>query len=273
MTKGWLEKTIGGHRIDHVECPHPGLVNEDAPPAGVMHTIEGSLESGLAVFHQHYAPHFTLDSRRIVQLVPLGYMAAALENRLGGVETNSVVRAQIELAGNSREKPWLPDNGALNLLADLLATLQLAAGIPLHRPYPDAMPPPPWATTSFTRRRDGKWGKVDGWYGHVEVPENEHWDPGALRWSVLLEEAEKIAAADVPAPKPVPHPTPAKQPRHVPAWFWLWLAWRLGEKHPDKDFRGHALDPAWRPASAPARIPDWAWAKASAYIAARREAA
>src|SRR5881398_2986648 len=43
-----------------------------APPAGVLHTIEGNLESGIGVFRQHFAPHFALDGGQIVQLLPLG---------------------------------------------------------------------------------------------------------------------------------------------------------------------------------------------------------
>jgi len=71
------------------------------------------------------------------------------------------------------------------------------------------MPPTPWATYSFRRRKDGNWGRVSGWYGHVEVPENAHWDPGALRWSVLLENAKARLPRPAPTPRPVPTPPPA----------------------------------------------------------------
>jgi hypothetical protein len=54
------------------------------------------------------------------------------------------------------------------------------------------MPPPPWATESFQRRNAGKWGVEAGWYGHVEIPENSHWDPGALLWSSIIARAHEL---------------------------------------------------------------------------------
>jgi hypothetical protein len=34
-------------------------------------------------------------------------------------------------------------------------------------------------------RRHSKFPSVPGWYGHVEIPENSHWDWGSLRWNDL----------------------------------------------------------------------------------------
>lgn len=266
MQHGWLTKTIDGRTIEHVPCPNPGgAVSEGAPPTGVIHTIEGSLDSGLAVFRVHYAPHFTLDGQRIIQLVPLGTMAGALENHPGGVETNSIARAQIELAGHSSEQSWICDDATSDALADLLATLADAAGIPLERPFPDAMPAKPWATYDFSRRKAGKWGHVAGWYGHVEVPENAHWDPGAFEWSTILERANALAGTSrTSLSARTAQDTP---PKTLPAWYWRWLAWFLGEgdfkKFGPRDF-GH------RPKEAPERIPAWAWVKAGQFTTARR---
>lgn len=265
MQHGWLKKTIGGRTIEHIPCPNPGgAVDEGAPPTGVVHTIEGSLESGLGVFRVHYAPHFTLEGQRIIQLVPLGTMAAALENHAGGVETNSITRAQIEIAGHSSEQPWVCDDATSEALADLMATLADAAEIPLERPFPDQMPAKPWATYDFTRRKAGKWGREGGWYGHVEVPENAHWDPGAFEWSKILQRANALVGAT----RSSLSARPAKNtpPKPMPDWYWRWLAWFLGEG----DFKSFGRrDPAHRPADAPEKIPAWAWVKASQFTAAR----
>jgi hypothetical protein len=215
MQTGWLKTTVGGRKIEHIRCPNPGgSVDMSAPPAGILHTIEGNLESGIGVFRHHFAPHFALDGRQIVQLLPLGVFGCACENRAGGVETNRLARAQIEVAGNSSTKPWLPDPATTNTLADLLATLEQVADIPLKRPFPDAMPPQPWATTTFSRRNAGKWGKTAGWFGHVEVPENcvapetpilcadLSWRPAAE-----LETGDEIVAfTDVPEGAPMQMP-------------------------------------------------------------------
>jgi hypothetical protein len=268
MQKGWLNRTLGGRIIQHVPCPNPGSpVNEAAPAAGVLHTIEGSLSSGMSVFHQHFAPHFTLDGHETLQLVPLGTMAAALENHVGGAETNSISRVQIEVAGSSQTTPWLWDDATTTAVADLVATVSKAAGIPLTRPFADQMPPLPWATAAFARRHAGKWGHVAGWYGHVEVPENDHWDPGALRWSTLLAKAGTFGGGlviDIGEANPDVVPTP------LPDWYWLWVQWRLGEGH----FKGlGSANPARRPSNVPATIPHWAWIKLAGFLAARTHAA
>ena len=266
MQHGWLATTASGRTIEHIPCPNPGgRVNEQSPAMGVLHTIEGGLDSGLGVFRQHFAPHFTLDGERIIQLVPLGTMAAALQNHPGGVETNSITRAQIELAGSSQKDPWICDDASLDLLADLLATLADAAEIPLSRPFPDAMPALPWATEDFARRKADKFGVVAGWFGHVEVPENDHWDPGAFEWAKLLARAEQItsperALANAQASTDAP-------PSPIPPWYWEWLQWFLGEG----DFKTFGPRNAQhRPADAPAKIPNWAWVKTGQFVAARK---
>lgn len=196
MQTGWLTRA-DSYRVEKHRCPQTaGTVNVNAPATGVLHTTEGSLESALTVFEQHYAPHFLVGvdhagKPRILQLLPLGAAAAALEHRPGTQETNTVVRVQVELVGHSKTAPWLPDPKTLDVLAALLATVATAADIPLKRPYIDAMPPQPWAVATFARRHDGKFGHQAGWFGHVEVPGNDHWDPGALRWSTVLAAARK----------------------------------------------------------------------------------
>jgi hypothetical protein len=58
---------------------------------------------------------------------------------------------------------------------------------------------------------------------------------------------DMVDRADEPKLWPVP----------IPSWWWAWARWRLqGRKGP-------------RPASAPARIPDWAWRRLRAFERAR----
>jgi N-acetylmuramoyl-L-alanine amidase len=197
--RAWLTRA-GTVRVEKRPCPAPGeRIDRSRPRTGVVHTTEGNWESALGEFEQHFAPHFLLGrdqtgTCRIAQLIPLGQMAASLLNPAGGVETNRWAVAQIEVVGMSSTIPWLPADDVQHALASLMLTLQHEAGIPLSRPFEDAMPPLPWATTSFSRRHAGKWGEVPGWYGHVEVPENDHWDPGALRWSELLGRSADLAS-------------------------------------------------------------------------------
>lgn len=192
MTKAWLTKA-GPYRVEAIPCPHGTLsVDRARPAAGVVHTTEGSFDSALAVFKQHYAPHFLVGPHRIAQLIPLGVAAAALENHAGGSETNAWAAVQIEVAGFSKTTPYTFGKATDDALAALLGALRAAEQIPLARPFPDAMPPLPWSTESFPRRHAGKWGTTSGWFGHVEIPENSHWDPGALQWSKILTRARDL---------------------------------------------------------------------------------
>lgn len=192
--RAWIERA-GQYRVERIDCPHGSLrVDMTRPRAGVVHTVEGGWNAGMDVFRQHYAPHFLVGPGRIAQLVPLGTAASALENRPGGVETNAWAVAQIEVTGYSRKEPYSFNAMTTSALAALLATLRTEAGIPLNRPFPESMPPPwwEWTTAGFSRRVSGKWGTRHGWFGHVEVPENGHWDPGALEWNKLLRAARAL---------------------------------------------------------------------------------
>lgn len=73
--------------------------------------------------------------------------------------------------------------------------------------------------------------------------------PGDELHAWVLAEGWRVSS---PVTKPWPIP--------VPAWFWLWAKWR-------RSFYSYPNVQAWRdarPASVPARIPDWAWVRLAA---------
>lgn len=204
---GWLSRA-GKYRVEHVPCPNPGQpVSDGGKHKGILHTVEGSFESGLNVFLQHYAPHFQVGRDRkgrvrILQLVPLGTMAAALENHSGGVETNRECRVQIEIADRSKHTPWLPDDGVTDALATLMAELRHAQAIPLHHPP--------------VRRDPRMWEAASGWMGHIDVPENVHWDSGAIRYERLFTLAHRQETK--PRKPPKVKPKPQKKILHPKIW-------------------------------------------------------
>ena len=250
----WLYKA-GRFHVERVSVPCVGAkVDLRVPPTGVGHTVEGSWEAGLSVFRQHYAPHFMVGRDRagvvrIVQFCPLGEMAAALQNRAGGVETNRWARAQIEFATSSRPTPWHLDAGVEAAAAALLEELRRVAGIPLSRPFPDSLGAGTVASYGYSRRYAGKWGRVGGWYNHAEVPENAHWDMGAFSWTRLFGLAQQLA--------------PLIAPGHEKPGYYTWVRWRLGHS----EYRGRARDPRVRP-GVPERIPAAWWRRLEARVAA-----
>lgn len=169
----WLRR-VGDWRVEHVPYDYlTGQVDLDAPPKGLLHTTQGStIEGALSVFRVHYAPNFTLgpDARkrvRVLQHAPLGTMGQALANKSGGVETNRVVRAQIELVGFSQfQAKWLPEGETLRALIALMDEVGQACNIPLAHVTVDRDP--------------AKWAKATGWVGHRDCPENDHVDPGSF---------------------------------------------------------------------------------------------
>lgn len=223
IRQAWLSKA-GPFPVERVRVPCPGLpVDRSRPATGVGHTVEGSFESGLAVFRQHFAPHFLVGRDRagvvrILQFCPLGEISAALENHAGGVETNRWARAQVEVAARSSASLWELDPGVMRAYAALVYQLRDSAGIPLARPFLDTLGPGVAASYGYARRSAGKWGRVAGWFNHGEVPENRHWDMGAFRWSRLLALAESFAPVvndgHGAKPKPVAKPRPTLRPLH-----------------------------------------------------------
>lgn len=198
----WLTQ-VGAYRVEHMPMRHPSGTVDLSVREGVLHTIEGSLESGLSVFRSRMAtPHFTVGRDRtgrvrVIQHVPLGEPAAALKNMAGGVQTNFESEVQIEIADWSKTRPWLPEQYVTDALANLLVALRRVVGIPLIHPFPDDPGRQPWATSRRPMRNAGKWGRVPGWYGHIDVPENDHWDPGFLRWDTLMSMARGLDQAPI----------------------------------------------------------------------------
>jgi hypothetical protein len=185
MPTGFISKLPGGIAVIHREAAQQfGAVDSNSPPKGCGHTTEGlSLPSYRA--GQTDAPTFTIGPDKVWQHRGLGQVCGTLENRAGGVETNRLIAIQFELIGFSSRSPWLP---AKQFQRDALAAIKELAhdelGVPRDHVWPDKQDDGILATTSYPRRH-AKFPSVSGWYGHVEIPENEHWDWGSLRWDDL----------------------------------------------------------------------------------------
>ena len=198
IKKQWLSgETIGGIECKRVSfAPNGKAIRRSfeklrlaQEPNAVLHTTEGHWEGSLNVFTTTGTPTFmlgwhtvTLDNKKrsgpfhLAQLCPIGEMALTLVNDAGGTETNREALVQIELIGFSKKEPWLPDAQTTKVLAALMERLEEVCGIPLQR-------------AGNGSRSVALWDGKAGWFGHGEVPENSHWDPGALRWADVFKAA------------------------------------------------------------------------------------
>lgn len=177
-------------------------------PKLVLHTIEGrNADSALNAYKANRSwPHATVDPvrRRRIQHVPLNQPARALRNAKGGVETGRAsIVIQVEIVGFAGEShTWARDD--LDWLGSaVVGPLCRMAGIPIRTSVDFHGEGAGWvlASTSARQRLSGPaWLAYEGVLGHQHVPENTHWDPGALDIDRVL------AAASGAAPAPPPEP-------------------------------------------------------------------
>ena len=181
----------GEFKVYQDDCPHSNKkVRLNVPRAGIIHTVQGGWSGGMSVFERHYAPHFILgvdqedhSKVHIAQLVPIGYIGSALKAH------NNLAIVQIEITGFCKTELWRPDETTCEALASLMVVCEKEFGIPLSHPWPDS----DWGRAGDNpHRHSGKFGKVAGWFGHVDVPDNDHYDPGQLEWSYIFDLAKKL---------------------------------------------------------------------------------
>ena len=162
----------------------------------VLHTTETSGVPGYG--NGSTAPHITYvpKTRRWVQHTEFNTAARALRNVTGGVQTNRANALQVEIvcysakniADQQSSRLWVGD-----LTDDHYADLR---GF-LNWTYGQFSVAPMWpekqalssaeANAPGFRMTSVEWNQFDGVCAHQHVPENTHWDTGALDWSRVIE--------------------------------------------------------------------------------------
>lgn len=143
----------------------------------VHHTTESSRYDSArdAVRRARSDPHFTVDAVRIYQHIDTGRAARSLRNRAGGVQTNRDSAVQIEVVGFAARAK---DPATLANVARLCRWVEQEHGVP--QVWPNG--PPRYSSSGRDpgghNRNARNWDTRGGHYGHSQVPENIHWDPG-----------------------------------------------------------------------------------------------
>lgn len=193
----------------------------------VLHTTE---TLGWPSYSTGYYPtltyHYGARGARWRQHLPINRSARALENRSGGVETNTANCAQVELVGTCdpayKRKhgglywPEAPDE-ALEDLAAFLAWMHNEWGVKLIAPRLWPAYPKSYGNRAGQRMTASQWRDFYGVAGHMHVPEQSHGDPGAIDIGRLLVMAERLSGAQPVTPTPKPTPTPEEPPMANPA--------------------------------------------------------
>ena len=155
------------------------------PFKGVIHTTEGTSATGaIGAFKKNNSwPHFLLDYQgKIWQFLDTSVSARTLRNLSGGAQTNRDSAVQIEVVGYAGKPAEHPEVQTIAMIA-LMRWIETVTGV---RPVG---PGRPFATAygqNNLRFTAQEWDSFDGWCGHCHVPENDHWDPGAINLTALL---------------------------------------------------------------------------------------
>lgn len=181
-------------------------------PRAIHHTTEGgSVAGAVATYLQtgNY-PTFTIDYfvDDVVQHLAASIGATAVENAVGGVDTNREgdYCIQIEWIGHAAQ-PFTNHDGQLipagpkvRAFFDWLRDLGIPDVWPMGppKPYPESY-------GAMNGDRDSQvWVNYAGHYGHSQVPENHHGDPGAINPAFVKQTAH-------PASSPVEDDMPKLQ--------------------------------------------------------------
>lgn len=167
---------------------------------GVLHTTEGGSAAGAisAYRNANSWPHFTVETGGTVyQHIPISLAARALQNLSGGVETNRGGAIQIEVVGYASKPLW--PTSQINAMRSLMRWIEAQTGIKQYGPTFGGSSQAGY--NNSLQFSNSYWTNFNGWCGHQHVPENDHWDPGAINLNNLF-------STVVPIPTPDPVPTP-----------------------------------------------------------------
>lgn len=204
---GWVTGSLPGpgvveYPIEKHECPRPGNEPyrrlEKTPPDLCLHTTEGTdLDSAIATLKAKFSPsQWACGENRIAQLRPLWAQGAA-------VDTQNAYLMQVENVAKSQTTLWLPVKETLSPLVALVAMLhrehiitsgtsrpKALEGLPLVL---DRMPA---AVSTYYRRSLAPEPTHDGVRGHVDLKDDEHWDPGSFDYPTFFQLVEGVIGDD-----------------------------------------------------------------------------
>jgi len=186
----WLE---GFDRVPGNDSGRWSTTDTDAAKI-VLHTTEGgSIEGAIAAFRGHNSwPHVTVDPvrRRRCQHITLARPARALRNTSRPGETNRDRRVfQVEIVGFAARSHTWPADVLEWLGTHVLAPLAAATGTPLTTSVTFYGQDCGWTLATETARQRLSVAAYDRYLGvlaHQHVPENSHWDVGALNVPAIL---------------------------------------------------------------------------------------
>jgi len=154
------------------------------------HTTEGTNVDAMwnVLRAKDAAPHFIIgfeDGREkpsVIQCIPLDQAARALQHPAGTLETNRANVIQVEICEFAENADNWSDKW-YRALASLACLIEHRVGIARVSNHSFITP---------NRLTPSGWIRARGHVGHVHCPNNDHWDPGKLRATHLLNLMDEI---------------------------------------------------------------------------------
>lgn len=146
----------------------------------ILHTTQGSNVEGsiTTLFRNRSWPHLHIDpkTKRKIQYLEVNVAAKALSNNVSdGYPTNKSNCVQIEIEGYAEKaKDWPTED--LDFIAQCLTEIRQVFYFPLKCLDPN----------DNRRFSDKEFHEREGIYGHKNVPDNDHTDPGQLNVPYLI---------------------------------------------------------------------------------------
>lgn len=147
-----------------------------------------ALQAARFLIAQGTEAHLTLHpiSGHVVQIVPANRASRALANRSGGVETNRQGRYNIQTEVVAMPNGYTNDVTEAGKAA-LAARANWLDSLGIERVWAQGGPPSTYGQANNGSSRGSRtWVNHNGYFGHSQVPENEHWDPGPCNPAVMM---------------------------------------------------------------------------------------
>jgi len=111
---------------------------------------------------------------------------------------------QIEMVADSQLGRWLPAESTLGptvaITAWLHETDRIQTGLKRPRLWPVPVDVPSGsglpASEAYYRRHQGVWPDMPGVFGHIEIPQNRHWDPGGFDYPRFFARVQAVLEGD-----------------------------------------------------------------------------
>lgn len=201
ITDGWISGSLPDDTgrewpiVQHRQASARGPLTVPVPNL-ILHTTE----TNGYVEQLKFPSQWQCGEGKIGQHIRLGLAGDSVNNW-------DAVAQQIEMVGRSQVGVWLPEDATLGPVVALVAwlheTKRIKTGLKRPKLWPVAVDQLPAAVDSYYRRHQNVWPDEPGVYGHIEIPDNSHWDPGGFNYpkffarvQTVLEGGDDVTTAD-----------------------------------------------------------------------------